>query len=243
MLAPAKVVDLSALRELEEITEDEDTVRLGALVTHGQVVESGVTRRYLPLLVQGCATVGSPQIRNRGTLGGNIVNASPAGDTVPPLVALGAKVVLRSAAGQRELKLEEFITGPGRNQLRPDEILTAVVVDKTKPGERSRYRKLGRRSTLAVSIVSVAVRFEFDGQTKTCRHPAVAFGAVTPVVRRIGELEDLLVATTLDDAGIRKIAARAKEFCSPISDIRASAWYRSEICVSLLSEVLYDLTL
>jgi CO/xanthine dehydrogenase FAD-binding subunit len=241
-LAPKMVVDLSGLEELREITEDGDTVVLGTLATHAQLIDNELATRCLPLLVQGCATVGSSQIRNRGTLGGNIMNASPAADSIPPLVALGARVVLRSLAGCRELPLESFITGPGKSQLRPDEILTAVVAPKMQAGEKCRYRKLGQRTTLAISIASVAVKFDFDRRTRTCRQPSVAFGAVAPVVRRISALEGLLAATTLDEVGIREIAARAREFCSPISDIRASAEYRREMCASLLFEVLDELT-
>jgi CO/xanthine dehydrogenase FAD-binding subunit len=241
MLAPKMVVDLSGLEELREITEDGDTVVLGTLATHAQLIDNELATRCLPLLVQGCAT-GSSQIRNRGTLGGNIMNASPAADSIPPLVALGARVVLRSLAGCRELPLESFSTGPGKSQLRPDEILTAVVAPKMQAGEKCRYRKLGQRTSLAISIASVAVKFDFDRRTRTCRQPSVAFGAVAPVVRRISALEGLLAATTLDEVGIREIAARAREFCSPISDIRASAEYRREMCASLLFEVLDELT-
>jgi CO/xanthine dehydrogenase FAD-binding subunit len=241
MLAPKMVVDLSGLEELREITEDGANVILGALATHAQLIDNELARQYLPLLVQGCSTVGSAQIRNRGTLGGNVMNASPAADSVPPLVALGARVVLRSLAGCRELPLEFFITGPGKSQLRPDEILTAVVVPKMQAGEKCRYRKLGQRTSLAISIASVAVKFDFNRRTRTCRQPSVVFGAVAPVVRRISVLEDLLAATTLDEVGIREIATRAREFCSPISDIRASAEYRREMCAALFFEVLDEL--
>ncbi len=242
MLAPKKIVDLSGLKELSEIKEDEENIILGSLVTHGDVVDSELTNNYLPLLVQGCRTVGSPQIRNTGTLGGNIVNASPAADSVPPLVALGAKVVLSSVNGEREMKLQEFLAGPGKTLKRPDELLTSIVVKKMKPEERCLYRKLGQRKSLAISIASVAVKFGFDPETKKCSNPGVAFGAVGPVVRRAVELERLLEQKKLDQQAIKEIASKAREFCDPISDIRASAEYRREMCCSLLYEALYELT-
>lgn len=242
MIAPKKIVDLSGLKELREIKEDEENIILGSLVTHGDVVNSELTNKYLSLLVQGCRTVGSPQIRNTGTLGGNIINASPAADSVPPLVALGAKVVLSSVNGEREMKIEEFLVGPGKTLKRPDELLTGIVVKKMKPEERCLYRKLGQRKALAISIASVAVKFGFDPVTKRCTNPAIAFGAVGPVVKRVVELERLLEQRILDQQTIKEISLKAREFCDPISDIRASAEYRREMCCSLLYEALYELT-
>ncbi len=242
LLAPEKVVDLSALEELGGIREDGEDIVIGSLTTHGQVLESDLANRYLPILVQGCATVGSPQIRNMGTLGGNIVNASPAADPIPPLVVLGAGVILQSLAGKREMRLEEFISGPGKTLLRAGEVITGIVVHKMKADERSLYRKLGQRKALAISIASVAVRMEFDPATGMCSSPGIAFGAVAPVIRRIKELESLLCQRKLDQQGIREIADKAREFCAPISDIRASAEYRRAMCSSLLYEVLYELT-
>jgi CO/xanthine dehydrogenase FAD-binding subunit len=242
LLAPEKVVDLSALEGLGGIREDGEQIVIGPLITHGEVMESDLANRYLPVLVQGCATVGSPQIRNMGTLGGNIVNASPAADSIPPLVVLGTGVILQSLAGKRELRLEEFITGPGKTQLRAGELLTGIVVRKMKASERSLYRKLGQRKALAVSIASVAVRMEFDPATGMCSSAGIAFGAAVPVIRRVKELESLLCGRKLDEQGIREIADKARELCAPISDIRASAEYRRAMCSSLLYETLYELT-
>ncbi len=242
LLEPEKVVDLSALEELGGIREDGEQIVIGPLITHGEVMESDLANRYLPVLVQGCATVGSPQVRNMGTLGGNIVNASPAADSIPPLIVLEAGVILQSLAGKREMRLEEFIIGPGKTQLRAGEVLTGIVVNKMPAGERSLYRKLGQRKALAISIASVAVRMEFDLATGMCSNPRIAFGAAVPAIRRVKDLESLLCQRKLDERGIREIAEQAKEFCAPISDIRASAEYRRAMCGSLLYEVLYELT-
>jgi CO/xanthine dehydrogenase FAD-binding subunit len=241
LLAPEKVVDLSALDELGGIRETGDQIVIGPLITHGEVMESDLANRYLPLLVQGCATVGSPQIRNMGTLGGNIVNASPAADSIPPLIVLETEVILQSLAGKREMRLEEFITGPGKTQLRAGELLTGIVINKMKAGERGLYRKLGQRKALAVSIASVAVRMEFDPATGVCSNAGIAFGAAVPVIRRVRELEALLCGRKLDEQAIGEIAGKARDLCAPISDIRGSAEYRRAMCSSLLYEVLYEL--
>jgi xanthine dehydrogenase FAD-binding subunit len=242
MLSPEKVVDISGIKELKEIRENGDNIILGSLVTHAQVVNSEPANSYLPLLVQGCRTVGSPQIRNTGTLGGNIANASPAADSLPPLIALGARIVLSSVNGEREMQIEEFITSPGKTTIKPDEILTKIIVKKMKPGEKCSYRKLGQRKALAISIASVAVRFEFDPHTRRCSNPGIAFGAVAPVIRRARGLEDELAQCRIDNNVIKKIVAKAKEYCDPISDIRASGEYRRDMCCSLLYETLYELT-
>lgn len=241
LLAPKKLIDLSGLSELAKVRDAGDYIIIGAMTTHAQVLESVIARKYLPLLVQGCATVGSPQIRNAGTLGGNIMNASPAADSIPPLVALGARVILSSAEGTREINLEDFITGPGKTQILPDELLTNIVVKKMQPDERGMYKKLGQRRALAISIASCAVKFEYDPLSGRCSNPRVAFGSVAPVVKRSRELERLLAAKKLDKRGIQEIANKAKKYCSPISDIRASAEYRREMCASLLYEILQDL--
>lgn len=242
MLSPEKIVDISGIEDLKEIKEDGENIILGSLVTHAQVASSELANSYLPLLVQGCLTVGSPQIRNTGTLGGNIVNASPAADSLPPLVALGARIVLSSVNGQREMQIEDFITSPGKTKIKPDEILTKIIVKKMKLGEKYSYRKLGQRKALAISIASVAVRFEFDPDTRTCSNPGIAFGAVAPVIRRACRLEDELAQCRIDNAVIKKIAAKAKKYCDPISDIRASSEYRKDMCCSLFYETLYELT-
>jgi xanthine dehydrogenase FAD-binding subunit len=234
-------LSLSALNELRAIEESTDSIILGSLVTHAQIVDSQVTQHFLPLLVQGCATVGSPQIRHVGTLGGNIMNASPAADSVPPLVALGAEIELTSATGRRVLPLEEVITGPGETLVQERELLTRIIVPKMKPHEKYLYRKLGQRKALACCIASLAVRFVFDEETRLCSNPAVAFGAVAPVVRRIREVEALLDGRVLEPSRIASVAREAGRYCRPISDVRASAGYRTDMCQSLLYSTLCTL--
>jgi len=232
----AAALCLSGISELHDIVEDGQSIVLGALVTHAQVVASQVARRFVPLLVEGCATVGSSQIREVGTLGGNIANASPAADSVPPLVALGAEVEIMSSSGRRVLPLEDYATGPGASVLENDELLTRIVLPKMAPDEQFSYRKLGRRKAVACSVASLAVRFTFDYETRRCSRPAVAFGAVAPTVRRSPELEAALCEEPLDEARILSLSERAGEYCSPISDIRASARYRVDMCSVLLRQ-------
>jgi CO/xanthine dehydrogenase FAD-binding subunit len=242
ILAPGQILDISKLRELNEIKVEGENIVIGSTVTHSGIVNSKVIGEYAPLLAQGCATVGSPQIRNMATIGGNIINASPSADSIPALIALDTKVIISSIKGKREVLLEDFILGPGKTQILPQELLTAIIIKKMKSNERYMYRKIGQRNSLAISIASVAVRFEFLPGKKKCRNAAIAFGAVAPVIRRIHELEKILEEERLDNSRIKEISEKAKEFCRAISDIRASAKYRKDLCFSLLYEVLQTLT-
>jgi CO/xanthine dehydrogenase FAD-binding subunit len=242
IVSSTRLVDLSGLADLKGIVDVGEDLALGCLVTHGQVVSSEVLKKHLPLLAMGCSVVGSPQVRNMGTLGGNIVNASPAADSVPPLVALGARVLIRSLAGEREMELEDLISGPGRTQLRQDELVTSIIVRKMRPGERYLYRKLGQRKALAISIASLAIRFRFDLNDQRCTDPGIAFGSVSPVIRRARGLEEMLLQRPLDQDAIRNIANRARECCNPVTDLRASADYRREMCGALLAGALEKLT-
>lgn len=237
MLAPQQVMDLTGLKELSQIKETGDRLCIGALATHTEIMENPLVQKYAPLLVEGCNTIGSPQIRNRGTIGGNIITASPAADTVPPLVCLNARVILSSTGGQREMSLEDFITGPGETQLAQDELLVKIVIDKMKPEEKYVYRKLGQRKALAISIASLALRLEID-ESKRCTKAAVAFGAVSPVIKRATNLENYLSGQVLTDEVIQEVVEMAKQSCDPITDIRASKEYRKNMCGSLLWESL-----
>ena len=240
MLAPQQVMDLTELKELSQIKEEDDRLRIGALATHTEIIEDPLVQEYAPLLVEACNTVGSPQIRNKGTIGGNIITASPAADTIPALVCLNAEVVLSSTRGQREISLEDFVTGPGKTQLAQDELLVEIIVDKMKPGEKFVYRKLGQRKALAISVAGVALRMEKD-QSNKCKHVAIAFGAVSPVIRRATNLENYLAGKLLTGETIKEVVELAKQNCSPITDIRASKEYRQNMCSSLLFESLLRL--
>lgn len=236
-------LSLAELRELRDIEERSDCIVLGSLVTHAQVVGSKLARRFVPLLVQGCATVGSPQIRQVGTLAGNIMNASPAADSVPPLIVLGAQIEISSTSGRRVLPLEEVITGPGTTVVEAHELVTQIIVPKMAPGEKFLYRKIGQRKALACCIASLAIRFAFDRETRLCSNLALAFGAVTPVVRRVRELETALCREPLESTSVSRIARQAGHYCIPISDTRASAEYRADVCCSLLHTALSELAL
>ena len=154
---PPTILDIGRLDELRSIRLEDGSVRIGALTTHREIAGSDLIRRHAPALAEGASRVGSPQIRHRATIGGNLVNASPAADTVPPLVVLGAEVCASSARGDRRLAVEDFLKGPGETVLRPDELVTELRFS-LNGDERmvSRYEKFGTRNALSIAVTSVA---------------------------------------------------------------------------------------
>jgi CO/xanthine dehydrogenase FAD-binding subunit len=253
---PPRVLDISRLDELrvirKEVVGDGPTgfrgaevapvLRLGARVTHAEVVESPETRALVPLLAEACATIGSPQIRNLGTLGGNCITASRAGDSLPALLALGAEMVLLSVVGERRVRMTEFFTGPRTTARRLDELLGYILVPFQDPDERSAYLKLTQRKALAISLVSVALRLKMDpGAPRRCLEAAVAFGNLAPTVIRAGAVEAALAGRELDATAIARAAEIALGEVSPRDDVRASAEYRQAMVQALVRRGLEQL--
>jgi len=253
---PPRVLDLSRLNELRIIREESGgdgdrgraeshpaVLRLGALVTHAQVIEAPETRTHTPLLAEACATIGSPQIRNLGTLGGNCITASRAGDSLPALLALDAEVVLLSAGGARRVKMTEFFTGPRMTVRRRDELLGYILIPAQAPDERSCYLRLSQRKALAISVASVALRLRMDPKApRRCLRAAVAFGNLAPTVIRAQAVEEAVVGSELDEPTIARAAAAALSGISPRDDVRASAEYRRAMAQALVRRGLEQLS-
>lgn len=218
------IVDITRIPGLNRITLDGDMLTLGPLVTHNHVVSSALcVERALPL-AQACWEVGAPQIRNRGTVAGNLITASPANDTITPLIALGASVTLQSARGAREIPLGEFYTGVRRTILAEDELLTAIHVPALLASQRGIFVKLGLRRAQAISVVNVAVVLAFDGDVVT--EARLTLGSVAPTIIRAPEAEALLVGKPLTEDGIAQAARAAQQAARPIDDVRSTGPYR-----------------
>jgi CO/xanthine dehydrogenase FAD-binding subunit len=248
--APATLVSLDRLAALRGVAEDSGAggegaatgaspgtlhrvLRLGAASTHAELLAHPLVRARLPVLAQALAVLGSPPIRNMATLGGNICTASPAGDSLPPLLALGAEVELASTAGTRRLALARFLLGPGRTALLPGEVLTAVHVPVPGLDVRQHFEKVGRRDALAVAVVSLAalVRLGRGGKIAEAR---LAWGSVGPTVWRCPEAEAALIGRKLSLTALTAAAALVRKHVKPIGDVRASAAYRREVAGNLL---------
>ncbi|MCS6772499.1 MAG: FAD binding domain-containing protein [Anaerolineae bacterium] len=230
---PCTLIDIACLPALSEITLDEHGwIHLGPLTTHADVVSSALcVDRALPL-AQACREVGAPQIRNRATVAGNLITASPANDTIPPLIALDAVVKLRSLRGERILPLETFYTGVRKTLLQPDELLVDISFPALRSDQRGCFLKLGLRRAQAISIVNCAVVISLDGSR--CTEARIALGAVAPTIIRARRAEQALRGKSLDAQTIAQAAALAAEASSPIDDVRGSAAYRRDmvkVCV------------
>lgn len=230
------VVDLSGVPGLRGVSEAGEWVRFGAAATWSDIVRSDLPPAFDGLKA-AAREVGSIQIQNRGTIGGNLCNASPAADGVPPLLSLDARVELASAAGTRVLPLSSFITGYRRTALDKGEIATAVLVPRPAAKARSAFVKLGARRYLVISILMAAAVVEKD-ETGRIVTAAIAVGAASPVAQRLLALEQELRGLTPDVLPSSLVAPRHLAPLQPIGDVRASAEYRLEAAITVIGEAL-----
>ena len=233
---PDFVLNVLEIERLNGITEGNHILRIGATTPHTQLVESGLLQRSCPSLVQAAASIGGPLIRNRGTIGGNLANASPAADLAPVLLAMDAEVVLMSERGTREVALRDFFIGPGKTLLNPNELLVEISIPL--PKGKNLFLKLGRRQAMSLSIVNVAVCLEMEGGN--CREAKIALGSVAATPIRCPRAENLLRDKKIDPELISKCAGEAMAMSKPVDDQRAKAWYRRQAGEVLLKRALFQ---
>jgi xanthine dehydrogenase FAD-binding subunit len=223
--------------QLNQITQSEKYIRLGASFTHSQVLSSDLLQRELPVLVSACQQVGGPAVRNRGTLVGNLANASPAADAALPLLVYNAQVEVASQVGERLIPLYKFFTGPGETCLANDEFIHHILVPKVPPNSKAVFLKLGKRQAMAIAVASVAVRLTFNDSNQVVQ-ARIALGSVAPTPLRAYAAEALLQLRRPDLSLIRHAAQAAQQAASPISDLRASDDYRSKMVMVLTQRAL-----
>lgn len=224
-LSPRHLISLSRVPGLDRIDVN-GSVTLGALVTHRAVEWCSHFQGPLRGLIESARVVGGHQIRNVGTVGGNIANASPAADALTALLALDAAVSLLNTHGERTLPLEGFLLGPGQTQRRPDELLTAVQFPMLPPNSATAYLKAGRRRAMEISVACVAARLTMAPDLERCLDVRIVLGAVAPTVMRSRTAERSIKGETLAPQILAEAGRLAASECQPISDVRASADYR-----------------
>jgi xanthine dehydrogenase iron-sulfur cluster and FAD-binding subunit A len=235
------LIDITRIPDLDQISLDDlGVIHLGPLVTHNYCVASKLLRESALPLVEASWQVGAPQIRNRGTIAGNLITASPANDTIGPLVALGGSVTLRSVRGDRVVPLDEFYTGVRSTVMQSDEIMVDISFKAMSPHRRGTFRKLGLRNAQAISVVNVSIILELeeDRRVKEC---AITLGAVAPTIIHAPAAEEFLVGRVLDDKIIHEASNLVMNASRPISDVRGSAAYRREMVRVLSSRGLQHL--
>ena len=223
-LQEKRFLDIWPLDELRGIKRRSSTVSIGALTTYTEIIRSPLVRRWLPMLVAAAREVGGVQIQNRGTLGGNVANASPAGDTLPVLAAADASIVLRSVEGIRRVPFSAFYTGYRRTMMKSGELIVAIEIPRVHG--RQWFRKVGTRAAQAISKVVIAAS---DGE-----QPRIAIGSVAPTVVRARRTE----AAVARGASIEECERELITEISPIDDVRSTAEYRRRVAANLLREFL-----
>lgn len=241
IISPKFLMDIFHLRELRFIEDHGDLISIGSTTTMKAIASSSTIRSFATFLGEAASQVGSPQVRNRATIGGNIVSASPAADTLPPLLVLETTLCLKSLHEERQVSLASFLRGAKATGLRDNEILVSIRFPKPSAEAIGRFVKFGRRNALAISVVNIALLLVQRNGVKEIGEARVALGAVGPKAFRVGQVEDFLFGKTLEPETIREAAEMAAYQCRPISDIRANAEGRRKLVKVLLEEVLSQL--
>jgi len=236
VVQPDVLIDLRLL-PLDTISVEKDLVRLGSRVTHTQVIESKVMREMFPALAAACEAVGGPATRNRGTIGGNLANASPAADSALPLLVYDTSVVVASAASERTMPLADFFVDYRQTALKPGEIIKEIRVPVPSGKTASSFIKLGKRQALMIAVVSVAARLTVDESYKV-REARIALGSVAPTPIRASSAEKMMVGEGLSVEVIAEVANETVNGASPITDARASAEYRTKMIAVLVRRAL-----
>lgn len=234
---PAAIIDLMRLKGLAGIRRRGGMITIGALATHKAAGTHTLLGGALEGIREAARVVGGHQVRNIGTVGGNVANASPAADVVPVLLALDAEVVLSDADADRILPLGEFILGPRRTARRPGEIITSLRFAAPAAATATAFVKAGRRKAMEIAVVNVAVRLTLDANG-ACRDARIALGSVGPTVLRARRAEASIEGEPPDEVRFREAGRLAMAECSPISDVRASARYRSILVAALVERAL-----
>jgi xanthine dehydrogenase small subunit len=236
---PALILDLWGLEELRGIVVDGDVVSLGALTTYTEIRRSSVCREHLPALVEAAATIGAAQIQNRGTLGGNVANASPAGDTLPVLLVLDASMVCGSSRGERTVAADVFWPAYRETVLTPDELLLRIRVP-IAAGRETRFRKVGTRRAQSISKVVLALSWHDGGPDRPWTEVRVALGSVAPTPIRARATEAVLEGRLPTPETADRAAETLAQEIHPIDDVRSTAEYRRLVAARVLHRLIRE---
>jgi len=235
---PEAVIDISRATELRGIAVTDKGLRLGALVTHSEIVHSALIQDVFPGLADAARSIGAVQTRNLATLGGNLMTCVPSMDSGPMLIALDAIVTVEGPRGRRQIPLLELFVGPRKTALKPDELLVEIVISKQHLGKPNAFQKLGLRKGQALALVNVAASFWTDGDEGSFREVRIALGAVAPTVIRAIKAEACLEGRPITAHAMAEAGRIAATEAKPINDFRASAGYRRDLIAVLVKRAL-----
>ena len=234
-------LDLKNIKELKEIRIYQNQMEIGAMVTHAQLENSEDIKKYFPVLCLAAADIGSPQIRNRGTIGGNIVNASPAGDLLAPLMAYDAQFRLLSTQGEKIVPAEEFFVGPKKTILEPAQLLTRIILPL--PSERTYgcWIKIGKRKALIIATITLALVVEMAEDNKTVKDVKTCLGSVAPTPIEIKEIRKKIVGKKFNQLDFNQLGQIVEDKISPIDDIRGTREYRKDVAKEIMINALEEI--
>jgi xanthine dehydrogenase FAD-binding subunit len=233
------LLNILSLKELRFIKRTDDLIHIGALSTYSDIINNENIRKYGWILAEAAKQIGAIQLQNTATIGGNLGNASPAGDSLPPLYALNTTVVTRSLSNRREIPIENFFIGYRKTALKNDELIEQVYFNALGPNDRGAYMKLGLREANAISVVDVAVVLKGRRADNSFEDVRIAMGAIAPIIMRACRCEQELVKKPLTTKLIQRASSLALADAAPIGDIRGSAEYRKSVLVSLVFQALH----
>ena len=241
MPGPSLLIDLTGVKSLSFIREERQSTRIGSMTSLAALLSSKLIEARTPILWEACRLLGSPLVRNRATIGGNLADASPAADLAIPLLALDAEVVIaKKNAEPRRVPIDRFFLGPNKTVLKKDELIEEVRLPKSMAGTGMAYQKLGLRNAMAISVISMTVLVEMEKER--CRKVRIAVGAAAPVPMRAYNVEKVLAGETITESVIERCCSEIGDEVRPISDIRASAEYRRAMARVLLGRLLRKVT-
>jgi len=237
-LKPQCLIDITNIPELRRIEEKDGAISIGAAVTHSEIASSPLIKKWAKVLSDAASMIGSPQIRNLGTIGGNIINASPAADTIPPLIVLDASAKVISKEGDKELPLIQLFKGPYETSLRPHEVLVEVKFQKLRSGVRSSFVRLARREAMAIARMSVAIVLRMEEGDSLMKDTRISVGAVTPTPHRMTEVEAMLKGRSPDDESLQIASQKVSEAMIHRTGVRHSTAYKKPVVEALFMRAM-----
>jgi len=243
-------LDLKNIKELKDIRINKNQIKIGAMVTHAQLEKSAEIKKYFPVLSQAAADIGSPQIRNRGTIGGNIVNASPAGDLLAPLMAYKAKFKLLSGMDETLVPAEKFFIGPKKTILEPTQLLTRIILPLPSEKTYGCWIKIGKRKALIIATITLALVVEMAlalvvemaEDNRTVKDVRTCLGSVAPTPIEIKEIRKKMVGKNFDQLDFTELGQLVEDKISPIDDIRGSRKYRKDVAKNIMIKALEEIS-
>ncbi len=236
--APPFIIDITRIEELRKIEEINGSVFIGAATTHSEIVSSSLVKKYGRVLSDAASEIGSPQIRNVATIGGNIVNASPSADTLPPLMVLNAMGKIMSKEGERQVPLSQLFKGPYQTSLKPHELLVQIIFPKLSPDGRSSFVRLARRDAMAIARMNVAIVLQTEKRGHRIEDICISVGSVTPTPQRMSEAEAFLRGKSPDEEVLQKASLKISETMIRESGVRPSTSYKKPVVEALFKRAM-----